>query len=79
MENLFWVLVGAVLSFVAQIIANYFDASISKFLNSTRFYASERGRKKAMVDYKRALDFKEGRHLSRYSASGCGHSRRILF
>jgi hypothetical protein len=61
MEAFFWVIVGALLSFVASVIANYFDVSITKFVDSRRFYASEKRRQKAMTEFKRIRNFKEGR------------------
>jgi hypothetical protein len=90
MDKLFWVIVGAILSLLISMAVKYYDDKITKFLDSTRFYRSERSRKKAMAEYRRILAFKEGRRdihlfathrtgLAILSAVFCAFSTTVIY
>src|SRR5438552_13022954 len=61
MEAIFWygLGLGALLSFVASVLANVFNTRISAFLESTRFLATERSKRRAIRRFKEVRRSKE--------------------
>jgi len=61
MNAIFWMAIGAAVSFVVSLFANYFTPSFSDFANRGMASVVERSRKTAMRRYARVRDFQFGK------------------